>query len=569
MSSIFDYDGILRESYENARSLATQALLMSQQKTTLAALGVGTVYFLTASVASDVIRKPKSMIITSPQDVIQYGVGGAFATFLTTYLWTPKVTELRVTQSMLRNLPGGVGNLGLLQVIDLTGNHIIALPSEIGRLTKLRTLNVSNNMLTGLPTTLGSLTSLVELNAMGNQIESLNDTAMPTSLRILGLKDNQLKELPKDFFSGLVHLEQLYLTGNQLVQLPDSICDCPSLIKIQASHNLLTCLPERLGALHKLELLRVACCNIAEVPGSLMDAQSLSWLSIAGNPCCGTRLSQVKITAKTIEENDILMGKKLGDGASGEVFEAEYHKKKVAYKIFRKDELSPDGHCHDEIQIACMLHDDNLAKVLGRVPGGDGSTYGLIMEYVQGTPLAEKPNFESLLRCRWKDDQLFSISFVLKCLSSVSGALHHMHSRCIAHGDVYAHNVLASEGGDSILCDYGASFSYTRNNKNNKMFELHEVRAFGLLVRDLIERIDISFVDMEVAIDCQKQLLIIAQQCLSTHPIRRPTFADLHRKLKTLEKAALSSGRTPRSDSRFWLNRNSRTSSERGAQTVR
>ena len=566
MSSVFDYDGIVRESYESARSLATQALLMSQQKTTIAALGVGTLYFMTASL---VTRKPSTITITSPKDVVQYGVGGAVATFLSTFVWTPKVTEIRVTQSMLRSLPRGVGNLSLITTIDVSGNRITALPMEIGRLKRLETLNVSNNCLVGLPSTLGSLTSLVSLNAMGNEIESLDGVCLPGSLRVLGLKDNNLTELPEDFFTGLVHLEQLYLTGNRLVALPDSICDCHSLVKVQASHNALKHLPERLGSLENLELLRVACCEIAAIPDSLIDAQSLSWLSIAGNPCCGTRLSQVKNATRIISEKDIQMGKKLGDGASGEVFEAEYRKKKVAYKIFRKDEVSPDGHCQDEIQIACMMHDENLARVLARVDGGDDFAQGVIMEFVDGTPLAEKPNGESLLRCRWKPGQLFSISFVLKCLSSVAGGLHHMHSRCIAHGDVYAHNVLARQDGVSILCDYGASFTYTRNNKNNRMFELQEVRAFGILVKDLIERIDISFLDMEVAIDCQKQLLLIAQQCLSIHPMRRPMFADLHRKLKTLEKAASSSGRTPRSDSRFWLQRKDDSGSERSVQTAR
>lgn len=566
MSSVFDYDGIVRESYENARSLATRALLMSQQKTTIAALGVGTLYFMTSSaLAGD----NKKIIITSPKDVVQYGVGGAVVTFLTTCLWTPKVTEIRVTQSMLRSLPKGIGNLTLITAIDVSGNRITSLPSEIGRLKKLETLNVSNNCLVNLPKTLGSLTSLVSLNAMGNHIDSLEGVRLPASLRVLGLKDNKLTEIPDNVFSNLILLEQLYLTGNRLVALPDSLCDCHSLVKLQASHNALTHLPQRLGYLNNLELLRVACCDIAEMPESLLESQSLSWLSISGNPCCGSRLSQMKNATRIIQEKDIQMGKKLGDGASGEVFEAEYKNKKVAYKIFRKDEVSPDGHSQDEIQIACMMHDENLARVLARVDGGEACMHGVIMEYVDGFPLADKPNSESLLRCRWKPGQVFSISFVLKCLSSVAGGLHHMHSRCIAHGDVYAHNVLARHNGESILCDYGASFTYTRNNKNSKMFELQEVRAFGILVKDMIERIDISFSDMEVAIDCQKQLLMIAHQCLSIHPIRRPTFADLHRKLKTLEKAASSSGRTPRSDSRFWLKKTTQSSVERGAQTIR
>lgn len=52
-----------------------------------------------------------------------------------------------------------------------------------------------------------------------------------------------------------------------------------SLVKLQASFNPpLTALPGELGSLPQLEMVRVACCSIAEVPASLGAAPRLSWM---------------------------------------------------------------------------------------------------------------------------------------------------------------------------------------------------------------------------------------------------------------------------------------------------
>ena len=157
--------------------------------------------------------------------------------------------------------------------------------------------------------------------------------------------------------------------------------------------------------------------------------------------------------------------------------------RRVALKLFRADK-SPDGHSRDEIAIALSLSDRNLIRVLGQMQ----VPLGLVMEYVDGKPLAEKPNFEVrklvpptpaagpalligappsgscvhllpptqfLLRCRWAPGQTFQLPWLVRVAHGVAGALEHMHYRGICHGDVYAHNVLADEQGHATLCDYG------------------------------------------------------------------------------------------------------------------
>lgn len=55
---------------------------------------------------------------------------------------------------------------------------------------------------------------------------------------------------------------------------------------MQASFNRLIALPEGLGSLPRLELVRVACCNVQRLPRALADAPALAWLSLGGNPVC-------------------------------------------------------------------------------------------------------------------------------------------------------------------------------------------------------------------------------------------------------------------------------------------
>ena len=80
----------------------------------------------------------------------------------------------------------------------------------------------------------------------------------------------------------------------------------------QASFNKLTTLPPELGTLPNLELLRVACCEIKEVPGTMAAAPRLAWLSLAGNPVC-RGLAPRPGAVPEVKEGDLELGEKLGE----------------------------------------------------------------------------------------------------------------------------------------------------------------------------------------------------------------------------------------------------------------
>jgi hypothetical protein len=121
-----------------------------------------------------------------------------------------------------------------------------------------------------------------------------------------------------------------------------------SLVKLQASFNRLKLLPAELGSLPRLEMVRVASCQIEAVPAALGLAPKLAWMSLASNPCCRPLAPR---KPPVVGLSDLTMGLKVGDGASGEVFGAYYKQQRVAVKIFVA-ERSPDGHSRDEMAIA-------------------------------------------------------------------------------------------------------------------------------------------------------------------------------------------------------------------------
>lgn len=405
---------------------------------------------------------------------------------------------------------------------DLAGQGLVAVPREVLQLRALKTLNLMNNSLASLPMEIGNL----------------------TQLEVLGLKSNHLTTLP-DSIGNLTKLVALYVTDNQLTSLPASIGRLTKLRKLQASFNSLQSLPAEMGDMLSLELFRAAGCpDLHTIPSRLAMAPALTWLSLGGSKFCAAysrndvpeassnawwlagsptssaaggdkdvaALPLISRTALTLEE-------KLGDGASGEVFLSQWQpldsassissfaskltpKKKnklrnVAVKIFR-DDMSPDGRAIDELEVLCLLEHENLTKVRALLVEEEKEEenparrpVGVIMDVVPGQPLAAKPDHTSVLRCRWADGKEYTTDFVLRVAKQVAAALEHMHEKGICHGDMYAHNCVADDKGNVTLLDYGASFLYGgKGGEGSEVdFERLEVRAFGLFVNDLVQRL--------------------------------------------------------------------------------
>lgn len=128
-------------------------------------------------------------------------------------------------------------------------------------------------------------------------------------------------------------------------------------------------------------------------------------------------------------------------------------------QVFKSD-VGPDGNACDELDVACSVDHPNVTKALGvvlaasgrGVASGERSGPGtptaavvvvpdvsgsintrqwLVMERVAGQPLAGKPDFSSVLRCRWGAGRRFEPVLVLAVLLQVT-----VVSTCALLGDV-------------------------------------------------------------------------------------------------------------------------------------
>ncbi|MBW4581850.1 MAG: leucine-rich repeat-containing serine/threonine-protein kinase [Tildeniella nuda ZEHNDER 1965/U140] len=402
-----------------------------------------------------------------------------------------------------------------LEVLELSNNHFSSLPDKFGQLQKLKIVFFNNNEFEAIPEVLSQCPALSMIGFKSNKITRCGENALPKTTRWLILTANRLEQLPTSI-GKLSHLQKLMLAGNRLRSLPDEMAACQN-----------------------LELIRLAANRLTVLPDWLFTLPRLAWLAYAGNPCCMAAPSTER-SLPEISWSELAIGDILGQGASGIISKGVWHSKTqpdsrptdVAIKIF-KGEITSDGLPTDEMRacIAAGVH-NNLVNVLGKLAHNPEEQSGLLLSFIPPhyKNLGNPPDLDTCTRDTYPSDKTFSLAVILRIAQGIAAAAAHLHDRGIMHGDLYAHNILVDETGASLLGDFGAaSFYDSTDSFTGQAMERLEVRAFGCLLEDLLNRCDReNAIAQEEIID---RLRALQQDCMNSIPSKRPLFNTVCKRL--------------------------------------
>lgn len=140
--------------------------------------------------------------------------------------------------------------------LQLDNNNLKKLPLCIEKL-RLFGLSVSNNKLNGLP-------------------------LLPPSLRSLNISNNCFQSSNFWFLRTLKNLEWLYLEGNNLENIPNSIQFCKNLKALHASHNAIKTINPSIFKLDKLKAIFLASNLLSGLPIEIYSME-LTNLDLADN----------------------------------------------------------------------------------------------------------------------------------------------------------------------------------------------------------------------------------------------------------------------------------------------
>jgi hypothetical protein len=426
-----------------------------------------------------------------------------------------------------------------LEVLDLSNNNLTSLPDEFAQFTNLKVVFFNNNLFEVVPEVLATFPNLKMVSFKSNRLREVGAGSLPSSLQWLTLTNNQIKTLPTSM-GQLRHLRKFLVAGNQLQSLPDEMAACQD-----------------------LELIRLAANRLTHLPNWLFSLPRLSWLAYAGNPFCSTWASTTGSSSlPDLEWQQFTLGKVLGQGASGVIYQGtrQVHRavrsapssqatppqplpQPVAVKIF-KGEVTSDGYPDDEMR-ACLAAGGHphLVPLIGKLVNHPRQQQGLVFDLIPPdySNLGNPPSLESCTRDTYPATTTFSLSVLIRIAQGIAAAACHLHGRGILHGDLYPHNTLITESGDSLLGDFGAASFYNPGDRPfAEQLERIEVRAFGCLLEDMLHRVQVSVPDENGdrpdSAQVLAQLWHLHQDCVQITPSQRPLFATIGDRLTEIEQ---------------------------------
>ncbi|ERS97362.1 serine/threonine protein kinase [Sporothrix schenckii ATCC 58251] len=461
----------------------------------------------------------------------------------------PQLRWLILTDNSLTHIPSSIGRCARLEKCMLAGNCLTGLPDAMANCRNLTLLRLAANKLTALPMWLLTMPRLAFLSFAGNPCSASSPT-----------KTNAAAARSSSTASSLPHVDWNQIEIHHV--LGEGASGIISKGTIRSNEGNASGNYSR-GPSSTLNSRGPSGFNTPSLSGTSTPALSVSGASVFSTSSSLSALSAVSAVSSTSTPTSTRHSLPLSPSTP------------VAVKIFR-GALTSDGTPYDEMA-ACLAAGQhvNLVQVHGQIrwvedadeAGNEGASTssappafrgGLIMELIppQYRVLGQPPSFDSCTRdCFDSDDATGSkqlpVSAALAILSGVASAVAHLHARGIAHGDLYAHNILVARGGSgngkedkdtthAILSDFGAATLYGSGSSQGESeandlasLEKLEVLAFAHLVEDVL-----GLMSEDGSSSVRHGLLRLHAQCVVPAVADRPVFSTLVEELAAVQTGA-------------------------------
>ncbi|KAL7751501.1 hypothetical protein RI367_002962 [Sorochytrium milnesiophthora] len=178
-----------------------------------------------------------------------------------------RILDLR--RNRLRTLQPSIKSFASLQHLYLDHNaQLVQLPDEIGQLAQLETLSLVGCALESLPDALSTLAHLSVINASYNRLQSFVSLP-PPALRVCKLRENRITTLEREFAMCAGALQVLDMSHNPLIEIACDLSAFAALRVLKLARCQLADIPPGIGYLESLETLVLHACTAQTAPATL------------------------------------------------------------------------------------------------------------------------------------------------------------------------------------------------------------------------------------------------------------------------------------------------------------
>ncbi len=148
------------------------------------------------------------------------------------------IQQIFASNNLFHRVPDGVVNFKSLTHLSFPYNKLTTVGHSMCSCTMLVYLDLSNNQITTLASEFCKLWNLKFLNFASNSLETIGDSVKTFSdLQHLNLSYNFLSDLSFSSKAMLTSLEEVNLTSNKFINLPQWLGCCPNLKTLQIAVN--------------------------------------------------------------------------------------------------------------------------------------------------------------------------------------------------------------------------------------------------------------------------------------------------------------------------------------------